>query len=197
MLSLYFSREHQLSGENHFTHKFSMSYKCQSCPRWNNENLKYWRGGCFETHDLHHVAFSRKKLFLAPDSAALKSIALSYFDGRDLCRGTQAYWDQININQQSLSFSCFYPWVSTTLRSNLFLQFHSSSSTWILILAPPCCKTTPTLKHIMLKIKPVKPSNNLIHTNLRESFKVQSKPTVQCPWLSTLSSQTSQRNLLS
>ena len=98
-----------------------------------------------------------------------------------ICAGTQAYWDQININQQSLSFSCFYPWVSTTLRSNLFLQFHSSSSTWILILAPPCCcKTTPTLKHIMLKIKPMKPSNNLIPINLRESFKVQSKPTVQC-----------------
>ena len=38
--------EHQLSRENHFTHKFSMSYKCQSCLRWNNENLKYWRGVC-------------------------------------------------------------------------------------------------------------------------------------------------------
>ena len=155
MLSLYFSREHQLSGENHFTHKFSMSYKCQSCLRWNNENLKYWRGDVlrrdtlFPRRDFHHVAFSRKKS--SPRHSAPKSIALSYFDGRDLC------WDQININQQSLSFSCFYPWVSTTLRSNLFLQFHSSSSTWILILAPPCCKTTETFKHKMLKIKPTKP----------------------------------------
>ena len=181
MLSLYFSREHQLSAENHFTHKFSMSYKCQSCPRWNNENLKYWRGGGFETrHMISSCSIFPKKVVPRPRLCSIKSIALSYFDGRDLCRGTQAYWDQININQQSLSFSCFYPWVSTTLRSNLFLQFHSSSSTWILIPAPPCCKTTPTLKHIMLKIKPVKPSNNLIQINLRESFKVNSKPTVQC-----------------
>ena len=78
--------EHQLSRENRFTHKFSMSYKCQSCLRWNNESLKYWRGGVFwdETWFPSCIIFT-KKLFLAPDSA-LKSIALSYFDGRDLCR---------------------------------------------------------------------------------------------------------------
>ena len=103
--------EHQLSRENHFTHKFSMSYKCQSCLRWNNESLKYWRGGVFwdETWFPSCIIFTKKAIPRPRLCTKIDSLVIFWWEGS--VQGPK--WNEIrsiSISRVSVSVVFIHGW---------------------------------------------------------------------------------------